>query len=69
VQRNRMNPKKKRFVKAVAIKYAALDKVMNAADKKRCGLKGLQAPEWAALNEWLDKNAVLGQGPIKEGPQ
>jgi hypothetical protein len=63
-----MNPKKNSFVKSVTIKFAALDKVMNDADKQRCGLTGLQAPEWAALNEWLDKNAELGQGPIKEGP-
>ncbi len=63
-----MNPKKKSFLKAATIKYAPLEEVMNDEDKKRCGLTHLKAPEWAALNEWFDKNALLGQGPIKEGP-
>ena len=52
-----------KFVNKVTIKYNPLDKVMNDADKQRCGLTHLSLGEWVALNEWLDKNAVSGQGP------
>lgn len=39
---------------------------MNEADKTRTGLKSLSAAQRAALNEWLDKNAVLAPGPGNE---
>lgn len=37
---------------------------MNELDQKRTGLSKLNKEQLAALNEWLDKNAVLSPGPI-----
>ena len=51
--------KSKRFVSKVSIKYAPIEKVMNELDKKRTGLTKLKREELFALNQWLDKNAVL----------
>ena len=57
---------KKPFVKRVRIKYAPIEEVMNDPDKTRNGLKNLSKAQWAALNEWLDKNAVLAPGQGNE---
>jgi hypothetical protein len=54
--------KKKPFVIRVRIKYAPIEDVMNDADQKRTGLNNLSGAQRAALNEWLDKNAVLAPG-------
>jgi hypothetical protein len=58
-----MSAQKKPFVKKVTINHYALEKVMNDADKKRCGLTNLSSAQWFALDEWLDKNAVVAPGP------
>jgi len=58
--------KKKPFVIKVRIKYAPIEDVMNEADKGRTGVKSLTNAQRAALNEWLDKNAVLAPGQGNE---
>jgi hypothetical protein len=54
--------KPKPFVSRVRVKYALIEEAMNDLDKKRTGLSKLNAEQLAALNEWLDKNAVLSPG-------
>jgi hypothetical protein len=41
-----------------------IEQVMNNIDKQRTGLSKLTATELAALNSWLNTNAVVAPGPI-----
>ena len=52
----------------IKIDHAPIETVMTDKDKQRSGLTNLSSDNWAALNEWLDTNGGVGEGPIHEGP-